>query len=55
MGIEVELPGVESDVVSPAVDVVFSCLRGVFHPEGVCGKISPGLGLLGDGGSSPVV
>lgn len=55
MGVEVELPGVESDVVSPPVDVVFSSLRGLFHPEGVCGKTSSGLGLLGDGGSSPVV
>ena len=52
MGVEVKLPGVESDVVSPAVDAVFSCLRGFFHSKGVCGETSSGLGVLGDGGSS---
>jgi hypothetical protein len=51
--VEVELLGV--NIVLPGVDAVPSGLRGLFHPIRVCGKISSGLGLLGDGGSSAVV
>ena len=46
------LPGV--DEVFPGVAVVLPGLHGLFHPMGVCGKVSSGLGLFGDGGLSPM-